>query len=113
MRTVTLGLATREAVTARVRRAFEGTKSGHRISVASPGLLFKLLSGRRWELIQAMQGAAPMSLREAARRTGRDVKSVHADVHALLAAGILDRTNDGKIVFPFDTVHVDFMLKAA
>jgi predicted transcriptional regulator len=44
---------------------------------------------------------------------GRDVKAVHGDVHALLAAGVLRRNADGKIEFPFDAVHVDFMLKAA
>jgi len=38
---------------------------------------------------------------------------VHTDVHALLNAGLLDKTDDGKIIFPFDAVHVDFMLQAA
>jgi hypothetical protein len=31
----------------------------------------------------------------------------------LLNCGILSRTDDGQIVFPFDQVHVDFMLAAA
>jgi hypothetical protein len=35
-------------------------------------------------------------------------------VQALITAGIIDRTDDGKILFPYDAVHVDFMLwKAA
>jgi hypothetical protein len=38
---------------------------------------------------------------------------VHGDAHALLAAGILRKTEDGKIEFPFDAVHVDFLLEAA
>jgi hypothetical protein len=38
---------------------------------------------------------------------------VHGDVHALLDAGLLDKTDDGRIVFPFDAVHVDFTLRAA
>jgi hypothetical protein len=38
---------------------------------------------------------------------------VHSDAHALLNAGLLDKTDDGKIIFPFDSVHVDFMLKVA
>ena len=53
-----------------------------------------------------------MSLREAARRTRRDVKAIHADVHALLQAGILDKDEAGRIVFPYDSVHVDFTLTA-
>lgn len=52
-------------------------------------------------------------LRIFARRVERDVKAVHADVHALLNAGILDRTKNGQIVFPYEAVHVDFTLYAA
>jgi len=38
---------------------------------------------------------------------------VHRDVHILLNAGILQKTDKGLIEFPFEAVHVDFMLKAA
>ena len=54
-----------------------------------------------------------MTIREAARRVKRDVKAVHGDVHALLKAGVLQKTADGLIVFPYDAVHVDVMLRAA
>jgi predicted transcriptional regulator len=60
-----------------------------------------------------MTGQGALTCREAARRVGRDVKAVHGDVHALLNAGILNRESDGRIVFPYDAVHVDFMLQAA
>jgi predicted transcriptional regulator len=43
----------------------------------------------------------------------RDVKGVHADVHTLLAAGLLRKTEDDRIVFPYDVIHVDFTLRAA
>ena len=48
-----------------------------------------------------------------ARRVGRDVKGVYTDVHLLLNSGLLDKTESGEIFFPFDAVHIDFMLKAA
>jgi predicted transcriptional regulator len=54
-----------------------------------------------------------VTIREAARRVGRDVKAVHGDVRAMLNAGLLDKTEDGKIVFPYDAIHVDFVVKAA
>jgi len=41
------------------------------------------------------------------------VKSVHADIQALLRAGVIDHTEDGKIVFPYDEIHVDFVLRVA
>jgi len=89
-----------------------GKSSAPRISFESPELMFKVLSGKRWELLNAMTGAGAMSIREAARRVERDVKAVHGDVTALLNAGLLSKTDDGMIVFPFDAIHVDFLLKA-
>jgi len=34
-------------------------------------------------------------------------------VTALLNTGLISKTDDGMIVFPYDAIHVDFMLKAA
>jgi len=68
---------------------------------------------KRWELLNAMTDAGAMSIREAALRVERDVKAVHGDVTALLNAGLLSKTDDGMIVFPYDAIHVGFMLKAA
>ena len=113
MRTVTLSLASRQVVKQRVLQAFSGKRQGAQISFASADLLWKVLTAKRWDLLKAMAGSGAMTLREAARRSRRDVKAVHSDVHALLAAGVLRKNADGKIEFPFDAVHVDFVLKAA
>jgi predicted transcriptional regulator len=84
-----------------------------RISFANPELLWKVLTAKRWALLKAMCGAGPLTVREAARRVNRDVKSVHTDLSALLKAGVLDRTEAGQMVFPYETVKVEFMLQAA
>ena len=57
-----------------------------------------------------MSGAGAIALRELARRLGRDVRAVHTDTHTLLACGILTKTADGKIEFPYDAVRVDFTM---
>ena len=72
-----------------------------------------MLTAKRWELLKALCSAGPVSIREAARRVGRDVKAVHGDVTALLGAGVLQRAPTGDIEFPFDAVRVEFMLQAA
>ena len=113
MKTVILQLASLDDVKRRAREAFKGVRQGTRISFASPELLFRLMTAKRWELIRAMAGAGPMTIRAAARRVSRDVKAVHGDVHALLDAGILHKTDTGRGVFPFDAIHVDLMLRAA
>ena len=41
------------------------------------------------------------------------MKAVHGDAKALLAAGVFQKTDAGKIAFSFDALRVDFMLKAA
>lgn len=70
-------------------------------------------TAKRLELLKALCGAGPVSIREAARRVGRDVKAVHGEVTALLKAGVIDRTDDGRIVFPYDAVKVEFVLAVA
>lgn len=82
-------------------------------SYASTELLFSEISPKRWGVLKAMSGAGEMSLRELARRLERDVKSVHRDAHALLETGLLEKTERGKIVCPFDKVRVDFTLAQA
>ena len=113
MTTVTLGISSLDDTKARMRRAFQGKAQGAFISFGSAELLWKVITPKRWEVLRAMMGAGPIAIREVARRVGRDVKSVHADVHALLRSGVIDRTKDGRIMFPYDEVHVDFVLRAA
>lgn len=89
-----------------------GQAQGARYSFSSPRALMRTLGGKRFDLIQALGGAGPVTIREAARRVGRDVKTVHGDVQTLLACVVQDKTDDGKIEFQFDAVHVDFAQKA-
>jgi predicted transcriptional regulator len=113
MTTVTLQVARLEDVKRRVRDAFKGKKQGSRISFASPEILFRLLTAKRWQIIRALTGAGAVTIRETARRVNRDVKAVHGDVQALLNAGVLQKTANGLIIFPYDAIRVDVMLHAA
>jgi predicted transcriptional regulator len=60
-----------------------------------------------------MAGQGSMAIREIARRAKRDVRAVHSDVHVLLRTGVLEKAEEGGVVFPYDAIHVDFLLKAA
>ena len=115
MKTVTLDVQTPADSMADFVRAWKtgNPQESARISFATPELLWRVLTQKRWELLKALCGAGPVSIREAARRVGRDVKAVHGDVTALLNAGVLNRTDDGRIVFPFEAVKVEFLLQAA
>lgn len=105
---VTFSVSSIEEINARVIAAVAtGKPQGNRISFISFDLMWKTLAPKRMDIVKAMTGAGPLSIREVARRVGRDVKAVHGDVTALVKAGVVDR--DGrKVVFPYDGVHVDF-----
>jgi predicted transcriptional regulator len=115
MKTVTLEVsAPQDAMNDFLRAWNTGKKEeATRIGFASPEILWKVLTAKRWELLKALCGAGPVSIREAARRVNRDVKGVHTDLTALMSAGIVNRTETGGVEFPFEAVKVEFFLQAA
>jgi predicted transcriptional regulator len=115
MNTVVLEVRSLKETLADAARAMKTGRAEReaRISFATSELLWKVLTAKRWELLKVLCGAGPLSIREAARRIGRDVKAVHGDITALLEAGVLTRASDRRIEFPFDAVKVEFLLRAA
>ena len=115
MKTVVLEVRSLTDSLADAARAMKSRRADReaRISFSTPELLWKVLTAKRWELLKVMCGAGSMSIREVARRVDRDVKAVHGDTMALLNAGILHRTSEGGIEFPFEAVKVEFELQAA
>lgn len=90
-----------------------GASATPRYTFRSREDLLRTLNPNRWGLLEALKGAGPLGVRELARRVGRDVKGVHTDAQALLQCGLLDKIPDGQLSFPYDAVHVDFMLMKA
>jgi predicted transcriptional regulator len=116
MKTVTLDVCPPSQAMADFAQAWKAAVAkprADRISFASPELLWKVLTAKRWELLKALCGAGPVTVREAASRVNRDVKAVHTDLTALLLAGVLNRTEAGRIEFPYEAVKVEFLLQAA
>src|SRR3970040_1653016 len=99
MKTVTLDVRSPDDALQDFTQVWKSGKAAKtaRISFATPELLWKVLTAKRWELLKVLCGAGPVSIRETARRADRDVKAVHADVTALLNAGVLERNDDGLI----------------
>jgi predicted transcriptional regulator len=111
-RTITISVGATGDAAARLQAAFAGKRQAPRITFATIELMWRTLTPRRQELLQAMAGQDAMSIRAAARLVGRDVKAVHGDVQALLAAGVLRSREGGGIIFPYDGLHVDYRLQA-
>lgn len=80
----------------------------NRYSFDSYDALHKALAPNRMEIVRAMMGAGPLSIREVARRVGRDFKGVHTDVTSMVRNGLLYKADGGQIVFPFDRIRFDY-----
>lgn len=89
-----------------------GKSSGDTLQFESPAALFRVLSPKRWDLIERLQALGPSSVRGLARELDRDVKRVHEDVGELLACVLIARTADGTIRVPYDVIHANFDLCA-
>lgn len=90
-----------------------GEYSGEHFSFESPAALFRVLTPKRWELIECLQKTGPLGVRALARTLGRDVKRVHEDAAALVAIGIIEKTPEGKLVVPFEEIRADFVMRSA
>ena len=83
-----------------------------RLDFESLEAAWQLLNGKRWAILRTMAGQGPLAIREIARRVGRDVRAVHSDVRALHLSGVIDKTEGGQMVLPYDTIRLDFEFEA-
>lgn len=111
--TITLQPDWKGALRQAARSASARSYHGEWLNFETPGAFFGHMTERRWVLVRALQGQGEISLRELARRVERDVKRVHEDVQELLALGLVERGENGGILCPFATVHIDMELRAA
>jgi predicted transcriptional regulator len=77
-------------------RAERGKKFEERhLAFESWDALVRVLTGKRMELLRYVHRHKVTSVRALAKALRRDYSNVHADVQALMAAGLLDATDDG------------------
>jgi predicted transcriptional regulator len=67
--------------------------------------LVRTLSPKRLELLRRVHRNPPRSIRALAQALGRDYRRVHEDVAALVAAGLIDRDENG-LRAEYDTFDV-------
>jgi hypothetical protein len=82
MRTLIIGNQSVRQVKERVLRVWKTGKAepAARLDFVSLDDAWKPLSTKRRAIMHAMAAAGPLSIREFARRVGRDVRAVHSDV---------------------------------
>lgn len=118
MNMLTVRLSTMADTKARFSEAAKLALAGKPVA-ATPTLNFtsyddmhRVLAPSRLAIVRALAGQGALSIREVARRVGRDVQAVHRDVTTLANAGVIDRTEKG-IEFPYGSIHFEFDVSAA
>lgn len=115
MKTVVFSIENLDTALAGFRDAWTSGKSetSAHVGFSTWELMHRALSPKRLEIVRVMGAAGPLTIREVARRVGRDFKGVHTDVKLLVDAGVIDKDERGRVVFPYDKIHVDFEISAA
>lgn len=111
--TITVQPDWRGALRAAGRAAQRDRYQGETLNFETPAVFFSRLTARRWTLVQTLVGAGEVSVRELARRAGRDVKRVHEDVQTLAELGLVERTPGGSVCCPYGDIHVDMHVREA
>ena len=111
--TITMQSDWKGALRAAAQTAKAGIYQGEVLNFETPAQFFGQLTEKRWDLVRAAQGKGEMSVRELARTVGRDVKRVHEDITVLTQLGLVERTESGGVLCPYNSVHIDMYLQAA
>ncbi|MGB5830890.1 MAG: transcriptional regulator [Thiohalocapsa sp.] len=110
--TITVDANARQALRACAVAAFQADGYlGETLNFETPGAFFGRFTERRWALVQTLMGAGELSLRETARRLGRDITRVSEDVAVLVELGLLERTAKGGVLCPFQDIEVHMRLQ--
>jgi predicted transcriptional regulator len=83
------------------------------ISFETMEALLKVLTPGRWTLLRRLRTDGPSSIRALSRALGRDYRGVHADVMALIEAGLVARGGDGKVSVPWSRITAEMALDTA
>jgi predicted transcriptional regulator len=89
-------------------RRTEGRSPLHVLSLADLPLLLRTLTPARWELLDRLREAGPLSIYELSKRLERDYKNVHTDVARLGDIGLIQKEADGRVAVPWDVVRAEF-----
>ncbi|WFR96223.1 hypothetical protein [Rhizobium tumorigenes] len=101
------------ALSARAIDAREAVETTGSLAFESMESLLTVLTAGRWQLLRTLRSNGATSIRHLSHLLKRDYRGVHRDVHALMAAGLVDRDPDGAISVPWEKITAEMALDLA
>ena len=80
------------------------------LSFESARALFSELTAARVDLLDSLRRAGPCSVYALAKAADRNYSNVHTDVARLEVLGLIERTDEGAIHVPYESVEIVFPL---
>ena len=80
------------------------------LSFADLPLLVKTLTPARWDLLQRLAKAGPVTVYALAKLIERDYKNVHTDVARLLELKLLEKNPEGRVSVAWQAVRAELRL---
>ncbi len=75
-------------------------------------MLASVLTPKRLELMKTLRQHGPLSVRALSKQLERDYKNVHVDASALEEVGLIQQTEEGLLVAPWDVIDAHVRLVA-
>jgi predicted transcriptional regulator len=75
--------------------------------------LLKVLTPNRWVLLRTLRRHGAGSIRALSQLLNRDYRGVHADVTALIEAGLVERLENGKVTVPWSRITAEMAVDVA
>ena len=97
--------------------ALEATLAGqsiepyHGVGFETMAQLGEIFTPKRWELVEALKTAGPLTIYALAKHLGRHYRNVHKDVTVLMEWTVIDKDEDGQVFVPWDEIDVRWPLK--
>jgi predicted transcriptional regulator len=94
------------AVAQQLAGSHQGRAPDFRLSFESARSLFAELTPARLELLDTLRRVGPCSVYALAKAAERNYSDVHSDVSRLEELGLVERSEDGSISVPFESVEI-------
>lgn len=86
--------------------ARKGRAPDFRLSFESARSLFAELTPARLDLLDTLRRVGPCSVYALAKAAQRNYSNVHTDVGRMEELGLIERTGDGEVMVPYESVEI-------
>lgn len=86
--------------------AGESAPADYHLGFTDAGQLFAEFTGERCRLLDVLKATGAQSIYALAERLGRNYSNVRRDIQAMMAHGLIEKSDENKVYVPWDSVEI-------